>query len=99
MTISVPVCGTSWSEILKLVYFAWLRERLGRSEEVVELPDGTDTVADLIHWLKGRDEQFGAALEHDEIIQIAINQQHVPNRDTSLKGANEVALFPPMTGG
>lgn len=85
--------------MLKLLYFAWLRERLGRNEEVVELPANVATVDDLLEWMKARDELFADVFEHANIIQVAINQRHVRDRSTSLEGANEIALFPPMTGG
>ena len=84
---------------MKLVYFAWVRERLGRDEEDVDLPDGTDTVGELIAWLKQRDEQFSDVFEHSEIIQVAVDKKLVRDRSTSITNANEIALFPPMTGG
>lgn len=84
---------------MKLVYFAWLRERLGINEEIVELPSDVLTVANLFEWLKARDEVFADVFEHADIIQVAINQQHEQNREASISGAGEIALFPPMTGG
>ena len=84
---------------MKLVYFAWLRERLGINEETVDLPDTVETVAHLLEWQKSRSEAFADVFEHSEIIQVAINQKHERNREASILGANEIALFPPMTGG
>ena len=84
---------------VNLVYFAWLRERLGLTEETVELPSGVVTVADLLDWLRGRDELFTDVFEHSEIIQIAIDKKHVQDRTVPLEDAEEIALFPPMTGG
>lgn len=84
---------------MKLVYFAWLRERLGRNEEQIELPDDIRTTGDLISWLKQRDEQFSAVFEHPDIIQVAVDQKLVRDRNASIRGASEIALFPPMTGG
>lgn len=84
---------------MKLVYFAWLRERLGINEEVVELPNGVETVAQLFDWLKARDELFADVFDHSEIIQVAINQKHERNREASIAATDEIALFPPMTGG
>ena len=84
---------------MKILYFAWLRERLGINEETVELPDGTRNVADLFEWLKRRDEVFADVFEESDIIQVAINKKHVRERSASVEGANEIALFPPMTGG
>ncbi|MEM7067872.1 MAG: molybdopterin converting factor subunit 1 [Pseudomonadota bacterium] len=84
---------------MKLVYFAWLRERLGIDEETVDLPDTVETVAHLLEWQKSRSESFADVFEHSEIIQVAINQKHERNREASILDANEIALFPPMTGG
>ena len=84
---------------MKLVYFAWLRERLGKNEEEVVIPDDVLTVADLLEWQKTRDDAFADVFEHSDIIQVAINQKHVIDRQTTLAGANEIAMFPPMTGG
>ena len=84
---------------MKLIYFAWLRERLGINEEVVDLPVEVTTVAELFDWLKARDAAFANVLERTEIIQVAIDQRHERNRDASIRDAKEIALFPPMTGG
>ena len=82
----------------KLIYFAWVRERIGKAEEDVELPAEVKTVSDLLLWLKSRGEEFEAALQHPEVIRVAINQEHVGHRE-AVAGAREIALFPPMTGG
>jgi molybdopterin synthase sulfur carrier subunit len=83
---------------LKLIYFAWVRERVGKTEEDVELPPEAATVADVVRWLKGRGEEYAYAFENDGVIRTAIDQKHVKG-DTSLAGARELAFFPPMTGG
>lgn len=83
---------------MKLVYFAWVRERIGRTDETVELPADVATVADLIAWLAARGEGYAAALERPEMIRVAIDQEHVEH-DTLLPKDGEIALFPPMTGG
>ena len=83
---------------MKLVYFAWVRERIGRAEEEVELPAGIATVSDLVGWLKGRGEEYAYAFETEGIVRAAIDRVHV-KPDASLAGAREVAFFPPMTGG
>ena len=83
---------------MKLIYFAWVRERIGMAEETVELPAEVATVRDLLLWLKGRGEEYEAALQHPEVIRVAINQEHVNHREP-IAGAREIALFPPMTGG
>jgi molybdopterin synthase sulfur carrier subunit len=83
---------------VKLMYFAWVREKAGRSEETVELPDGTATVADVIAWLKTRGPEFAAAFERDTVIRAAIDQTHVKH-SAPVAGAREIAFFPPVTGG
>lgn len=83
---------------MKLVYFAWVRERIGLAEESVELPAEVTTVRDLLNWLRSRGPGYEAALHHPEIIRVAINHEHVDHRE-SIAGAREIALFPPMTGG
>ncbi len=83
---------------MKLIYFAWVRERIGKPQEDVELPAGIDTVSDLLAWLKSRGEEYENALQYPDVIRVAIDQEHVDHRET-IKGAREIALFPPMTGG
>ena len=83
---------------VKLLYFAWVRERIGKGEEVVDLPAGVTTVADLMAWLAGRGEEYAFAFENPKVIRAAINHAHV-KATAPLKGATEVAFFPPMTGG
>lgn len=83
---------------LDLVYFAWVRERIGRAEEVVNLPPGLATVSDLLAWLAGRGDGYAEALRIPKAIRVAINHEHVPHA-APLDGAAEIALFPPMTGG
>ena len=83
---------------MKLVYFAWVRERVGVPEEEVELPPGVATVADLVRWLKGRGEEYAYAFETEGVVRAAVDRVHV-KLDAPLAGAREVAFFPPMTGG
>jgi sulfur-carrier protein len=83
---------------LKLLYFAWVRERIGKGEEVVEPPASVATVADLMNWLAGRGEEYAFAFENPKVIRAAINRTHV-KPGTLLAGATEIAFFPPMTGG
>jgi molybdopterin synthase sulfur carrier subunit len=83
---------------VNLVYFAWVRERIGRDEETLELPDTVVTAGDLLTHLKTLGEEYETALEHENVIRVAINQEHVEHHET-IAGAREIALFPPMTGG
>jgi molybdopterin synthase sulfur carrier subunit len=84
---------------MKLVYFSWIRERIGLTEETVALPTGVESVGDLIDWLRGRDETYALALEHDSMVRVALDHVHADDRDAPLANVREVALFPPMTGG
>ncbi|CAL8968477.1 Molybdopterin synthase sulfur carrier subunit [Rhodoplanes serenus] len=83
---------------MKVLYFAWVRERVGKAEETVEPPAGVVTVADLMDWLAGRDEAYAHAFENRRSIRAAVDQAHV-RPDTAIAGAREIAFFPPMTGG
>ncbi len=83
---------------MRLIYFAWVRERIGKPDEDVELPAGVETVADLLRWLRARGDGYEQALQYPEVIRVAINQEHVGHRE-KIAGAREIALFPPMTGG
>jgi len=82
----------------KLIYFAWVRERIGKREEDVDLPADVRTVSDLLGWLRARGDGYAEALREPKVIRVAINEEHVDHRE-SLSGAREIALFPPMTGG
>ncbi|MGN6145492.1 MAG: molybdopterin converting factor subunit 1 [Mesorhizobium sp.] len=83
---------------MKLVYFAWVRERIGKPQEDIDLPADVETVADLLSWLRTRGEEYEHALQHQKIIRVAIDQDHVEHGE-KIAGAREIALFPPMTGG
>ena len=83
---------------VKLLYFAWVREKAGRAEEVIELPPGIETVADLMAWQKTRGDQMAAAFERMNVIRAAIDQTHAPHT-AAIAGAREIAFFPPVTGG
>lgn len=83
---------------MKLIYFAWVRERIGRAQEEIEPPEGVATVRELLDWLRSRGEGYAEALRHPDSIRVAIDQEHVDHR-APIAGAAEIALFPPMTGG
>jgi molybdopterin synthase sulfur carrier subunit len=93
--MSETITGT---RAIKLVYFAWVRERVGVAEERVSPPGDVVTIADLVRWLKGRDEGYEAAFANEAIVRAAIDHEHV-KPDASIAGASEIAFFPPMTGG
>ena len=83
---------------MKVLYFAWVRERVGKADEVVEPPAGVHTVAELMRWLAGRGEEYAYAFENSRVIRAAIDKAHV-QPDAAIAGAREIAFFPPMTGG
>ncbi|HYC17141.1 MAG TPA: molybdopterin converting factor subunit 1 [Pseudolabrys sp.] len=83
---------------MKLRYFAWVRERVGKTDETIDVPPDITTVAELMTWLASRSEEYAYAFNNAKIIRAAIDQKHVP-ADAVIKGAGEIAFFPPMTGG
>ncbi len=83
---------------MKILYFAWVRERIGLSSEEIDVPADVVTVADLIDHLIGRGEDYAHAFDNRTVIRAALDQVHV-KPDAPLAGAREIAFFPPMTGG
>jgi sulfur-carrier protein len=84
--------------IVKILYFAWLRERIGKAEEELEPPPGVTTVGQLMGWLAGRDQDYAAAFANPRVIRAALDRTHV-KPEAAITAAREVAFFPPMTGG
>ena len=82
----------------KLVYFAWVRERIGVSEENIDLPESVTDVAGLLSFLKARGDNYAAALEEPDVIRVALDRTHAEHGEP-INDAREIALFPPMTGG
>ncbi len=83
---------------MKILYFAWVKSKTGIGEETVALPEGVTDVAGLLEWLKGRGPEFAEALADPSIVRVAVNQE-IANLDAAVAEGDEVALFPPMTGG
>ena len=83
---------------MKVKYFAWVRERVGKAEETIEPPANVRTVEELIAWLSGRSKAYAYAFEKPKVIRAAIDHAHV-KQDAAIGGAREIAFFPPMTGG
>ena len=81
-----------------LRYFAWVREKTGRGEERVTVPDSVTTVAALVVWLKTRGPEYEAAFANAGVIRAAIDHVHV-QPTAMIAGAKEIAFFPPVTGG
>jgi molybdopterin synthase sulfur carrier subunit len=83
---------------VKLLYFAWLKTKTGRAEEDVTLPPEIATVGQLLTWLEGRGPGFADALADRRAIRVAVNQAYAQPGDPVRPG-DEVAIFPPVTGG
>jgi sulfur-carrier protein len=83
---------------LTILYFAWLRERTGLSQESVALPAGVRTVADLVAWLAERSPGHASALANRRTVRCAVNQDFA-EPTTAVHPGDEVAFFPPVTGG
>ena len=83
---------------VKIRYFAWVREKTGKAEEVVDLPAGVTTVAGLVAWLKLRGPEYAEAFARPGVVRAAVDQTHVQST-ASIAGAREIAFFPPVTGG
>ncbi len=82
---------------MKLLYFAWVRERVGCPEEEIAIPESVSTIGDLVGWLRSRGEEYERAFETG-VVRAAIDKRHV-KPDAAIAGAREIAFFPPMTGG
>lgn len=83
---------------LRILYFAWLRERAGRAEERLEQPAGIGTVGELTDWLRARDAAGAAVFAQSGVVRAAVNQAFA-KPDTPIAAGDEVAFFPPVTGG
>lgn len=83
---------------MKVLYFAWLRAKVGTGEETVVPPEGVATVGTLIDWLKARSPGHADALSDLKVVRVAVNQDYV-GLDAPVKSGDEVAFFPPVTGG
>ena len=83
---------------MQLLYLAWLRERIGLSEELVEPPSGIVTVADLVAWLRSRGAGYAEALADTARVRCAVNQEFA-TAEAAVADGDEIAFFPPITGG
>ena len=83
---------------MKAVYFAWVRERIGLAEEELSLPENIKTVAELVDWLVSRGEGYALAFENRHSIRAAVDKRHA-SAHSLIASAQEIAFFPPMTGG
>ncbi|VAW15772.1 Molybdopterin synthase sulfur carrier subunit [hydrothermal vent metagenome] len=83
---------------MKILYFAWLRERLNRDEQELTPPPEVTDISRLMDWMCENDQAIALAFENRDLIKTALDEEIVAH-DTSLKGAKTIAFFPPMTGG
>ena len=83
---------------MRLLYFAWLKQRTGVAEEEVAPPPSVTNVASLLEWLKTRGPGHAAALKDLSVVRVAVNLEYV-RADHPVRPGDEVALFPPVTGG
>lgn len=83
---------------MKVLYFAWLRTKTGTGEETLVPPEDVATVAALVEWLKTRSPGHAEALADPKVVRVAVNQDYV-GWDAAVKPGDEVAFFPPVTGG
>jgi sulfur-carrier protein len=83
---------------MKILYFARLRQIIGRGTDEIDIPTDVTTVSTLIDFLKARDERVAEAFGDLRTLKVAINQNHSA-LDATISGATEVAFFPPVTGG
>jgi molybdopterin synthase sulfur carrier subunit len=83
---------------MKLIYFAWLKAKTGVHEEEVTPPSEVTTVGELLDWIKGRGPGFADALADLQVVRVAVNQEYA-DHSQAVGADDEVALFPPVTGG
>ena len=83
---------------MKVLYFAWVRDAVGTGEEALDPPPEVGTVATLLDWLADRSPAHGAALAARERVRVAVNQDFAAPGDP-VRAGDEVAIFPPVTGG
>lgn len=92
------VHGTETKTEIKLLYFAWLRGKVGASEETLALPDSVTDVAGLIDWLKQQSPGHAEAFADESVVGCAVNHEFAQGTDPVRPG-DEIAFFPPVTGG
>ena len=79
-------------------YFSWIKEHIGKSEELIELPDDITTIAELINYLNNLNDHYKRAFIKRDLIKIAVNKMYC-SVETKISNNDEIAFFPPVTGG
>ena len=79
-------------------YFSWIKEHIGKSEEQIDLPSNITNVNQLINYLNEIDEKYNIIFKKKELIKIAVNKTY-SSFDTNISNSDEIAFFPPVTGG
>ena len=79
-------------------YFSWIKEHIGKSEEIIDLPIDINTIKELIIYLENLNENYRLAFEKKNLIKIAINKSY-SSLDDKIDNNDEIAFFPPVTGG
>lgn len=83
---------------MRVLYFAMLRQKIGLASEEVSPPAGVKTLGELIEWLKTRGPRYAEALGDARVVRAAVNQEYA-GRERTVKESDEIAFFPPVTGG
>jgi molybdopterin synthase sulfur carrier subunit len=83
---------------MRLLYFAWLRAKIGSAEEELALPSQVHDVKSLLEWLKARGPNYAEALKDLSAVRVAVNQDYV-GPEHPVRDGDEIAVFPPVTGG
>ena len=83
---------------MKILYFAWVKQKVGKAEESLEMPDSVTNVSTLIEFLRQRGSAYEEAFRNPALIRVAVNQQHT-DFNAIVRPGDEIAFFPPVTGG
>jgi sulfur-carrier protein len=83
---------------MQVLYFGWVKSRIGIGKEELSPPPDVDNVAALIDWLRAKGGGYANAFEDSSALRVAVNQEIAP-LDATITASDEVAVFPPMTGG